>query len=145
MHALCRQSSVVTVKSHWCSAGTAESVASGALRQALKKQGYVLGPWVPGRAFFQKKGSALRNACTSCLAGIAESVASSALRQALNKQDDVLGPWVPGRDPLEDALAAYAGEALGPLILNPEEISAPQITSCPCCQHAKGKDHDGKI
>ena len=45
-------------------------------------------------------------------AGIAESVASSALRQALNKQDDVLGPWVPGRDPLEDALAAYAGTAL---------------------------------
>ena len=44
--------------------------------------------------------------------GIAESVASSALRQALNKQDDVLGPWVPGRDPLEDALAAYAGTAL---------------------------------
>ena len=42
-------------------------------------------------------------------AGIAESVASSALGQALNKQDDVLGPWVPGRDPLEDALAAYAG------------------------------------
>lgn len=36
-------------------------------------------------------------------------MASSALRQALNKQDDVLGPWVPGRDPLEDALAAYAG------------------------------------
>ena len=45
-------------------------------------------------------------------AGIAESVASSALRQALNKQDDVLGPWVPGRDPLEDALAAYAGPFL---------------------------------
>ena len=39
-------------------------------------------------------------------------MASSALRQALNKQDDVLGPWVPGRDPLEDALAAYAGTAL---------------------------------
>ncbi len=39
-------------------------------------------------------------------------MASSALRQALNKQDDVLGPWVPGRDPLEDALAAYAGTFL---------------------------------
>jgi len=50
-------------------------------------------------------------------AGIAESVASSALRQALNKQDDVLGPWVPGRDPLEDALAAYAGKPLTPLML----------------------------
>lgn len=48
-------------------------------------------------------------------AGIAESVASSALRQALNKQNDVLGPWVPGRDPLEDALAAYAGKLLTPL------------------------------
>ena len=42
-------------------------------------------------------------------AGIADSVASSALRQALNKQDDTLRPCVPGRDPLEDALAAYAG------------------------------------
>jgi hypothetical protein len=39
-------------------------------------------------------------------------VASSALRQVLNRQDDVLGPWVPGRDPLEDALAAFAGAPL---------------------------------
>ena len=76
---------------------------------------------VPGRALFQM-GSAFCDTDISCLAGIAESVASSALRQALNRQDDVLGPWVPGRDPLEDALAAYAGEALGPLILNPKEF-----------------------
>jgi hypothetical protein len=41
--------------------------------------------------------------------GIAQSVAASALRQVLNRQDDVLGPWIPGRDPLEDALAAFAG------------------------------------
>ncbi len=56
--------------------------------------------------------SRIRKWCCLNDAGIAESVASSALRQALNTQDDVLGPWVPGRDPLEDALAAYAGTAL---------------------------------
>ena len=33
----------------------------------------------------------------------------STLRQLLNSQDAALGPWVPGRDPLEDALAAFAG------------------------------------
>ena len=46
---------------------------------------------------------------------IAQSVAASALRQVLNRQDDVLGPWIPGRDPLEDALATFAGAPGGPL------------------------------
>ena len=39
---------------------------------------------------------------------------SSALRHLLNPQDAVLGPWLPGRDPLEDALAAFAGAPGGP-------------------------------
>lgn len=143
-NALCRQSCVVTLKKHWCSTGIAQSLASSAMRQALNKQDDVLGPWAIGRALF-RMGTAFCDTDISCLAGIAESVASSALRQALNKQDDVLGPWVPGRDPLEDALAAYAGEALGPLILTPKELSAPQKTSCPCCRHAMGEDPDGSI
>ncbi len=50
-------------------------------------------------------------------------MAASALRQVLNHQDDVLGPWAPGRDPLEDALAAFAGEHLHPF------LSAPWLLS----------------
>ena len=62
-------------------------------------------------------------------------MASSALRQALNKQDDVLGPWVPGRDPLEDALAAYAG--MPPLFLAALRCESSNLfgepQECACC------------
>ncbi len=47
-------------------------------------------------------------------AGPAAGNPVSTLRQLLNSQDAALGPWVPGRDPLEDALAAFAGAPGGP-------------------------------
>jgi hypothetical protein len=48
--------------------------------------------------------------CWGGAAGAAAGAAAAALRGVLDAQDEVLGPWVPGEDPLEDALASFAGE-----------------------------------
>lgn len=50
------------------------------------------------------------------VAGATMATASAALLRQLAAQDAVLGPNVPGRDPLEDALAAFAGAPGGPLL-----------------------------
>lgn len=42
------------------------------------------------------------------------ATASAALLRQLAAQDAVLGPNTPGRDPLEDALASFAGAPGGP-------------------------------
>ena len=50
--------------------------------------------------------AASQQTAACCGAGAAPA---AALRGVLNRQDEVLGPWAPGKDPLEDALAAFAG------------------------------------
>jgi hypothetical protein len=64
------------------------------------------------------------------------ATASAALLRQLAAQDAVLGPSVPGRDPLEDALAAFAGAPGGPPLHPWEAGMAPKSAPGPCCQQS---------
>lgn len=57
------------------------------------------------------------------------ATASAALLRQLAGQDAVLGPNVPGRDPLEDALAGFAGAPGGPPLHPWEAGLAPRASA----------------
>ena len=69
-------------------------------------------------------------------AGATTATASAALLRQLAGQDAVLGPSVPGRDPLEDALAGFAGAPGGPPLHPWEAGLAPRSAPGACRQHA---------
>ncbi|CAL8466413.1 g5949 [Coccomyxa elongata] len=101
-------------------------VAAAAQLQLRLVEAYLA---LPDAAAFATEHEALSKLCARAFrsatgTGTAQSVAASALQQVLNHQDDVLGPWAPGRDPLEDALAAFAGAPGGP-VHHPWEAGLP--------------------
>jgi hypothetical protein len=85
----------------------------------------------------RKQGASLCKRCAGCPpAGATTATASAALLRQLAGQDAVLGPNVPGRDPLEDALAGFAGAPGGPPLHPWEAGLAPRSAPGACCQQA---------